>query len=334
MKHIKSNAPVFMLVAALSVGTLACSTTALGQASYPNKLVRIVVPGAPGSGTDILARLLGSKLAESWGQNVITDNRSGGSSIIASEIVARARADGYTLLLIAPTFAINVSYYGKKLPYDPIKDLVPIVLLVSGPNVLVAHPSLPVKSVKELVTLAKKRPKQIYYGYSQVASTSHLGMELFMHQAGIALSPVAYRGNAPIMIALASGEVALAFIGMPPAMLFIKTGKVRALAVSSAQRSPLAPNLPTLAETGMPGFEVTNWFGLLAPAGTPRDVINKVSADATRILHTPDSTEKLLKSLGVEPRGGTPDEFASYLRTDIERWKKAIEESEIPRTVY
>ncbi len=229
--------------------------------SFPAKPIRFVVPTAPGGGVDTSARIIGQKLFEAWGQQVIVDNRGGASGLIGTEIVAQAPADGYTLLITPTTFSSNVSLF-KKLPYDPRKDFIPISLISKEPNMLIVHPSLPVKSVKDLVQLAQRRPADLNFGFGGIGSTASLSGELFKLKTGVKMVGVSFKGNGPAVSALVAGEVQLMFPGLPATLSMIKTGKLRALAVTSPERSPFLPDVPTMAEAGVPGFEVTNWIGV------------------------------------------------------------------------
>lgn len=291
--------------------------------TYPVKPIRILIAQAPGSATDNVSRVLSSRLAEQMGQQFIIEARPGAGGAVGTEAAARAPADGYTLFMANnSTHGSNPAVY-KKLPYDAIKDFSPIILIASTPYVLTAHPSLPVKTVKELVALAKKRPGELNYGSAGNGSTHHLSGELLNMMAGIKLVHVPYKGTTPALTGLVSGEVSVMFftvVGIEP---HAKSGKARALAVTTPKRASLMPELPTMAEAGFPGFEVTSWFGLLAPAGTPAAVVSRVNAETTKALALPE-VSGALKKLGFDAVGGTPEQFASHIKSEVERFTKLV----------
>ncbi|HLQ24407.1 MAG TPA: tripartite tricarboxylate transporter substrate binding protein [Acidiferrobacterales bacterium] len=293
--------------------------------NYPNKPIRLIVPYTPGGGYDILARLLGQKLTERWGQQVVVDDRAGANGNIGAAAAAKSPPDGYTLLMggIGPN-AINASLY--ELSFDPVKDFAPVMLVATYQNILVVNPSLPVKSVKELIALAKSKPGQINYASAGSGSTQHLSAELFKTMAGIDLVHIPYKGSAPGMTALLSGEVSLMFNSTPTTLPYVKTGKLRGLTVTGSKRSPEAPELPTVAEAGVPGYEVIGWYGVLAPAGTPKEIVVKLNSELAKILQLPDIKERL-KELGVEAGGGTPEQFGDYIKKEIAKWAKVVKES-------
>ena len=291
--------------------------------TYPVKPIRILIAQAPGSATDNVSRVLSSRLAEQMGQQFIIEARPGAGGAVGTEAAARAPADGYTLFMANnSTHGSNPAVY-KKLPYDAIKDFSPIILIASTPYVLTAHPSLPVKTVKELVALAKKRPGELNYGSAGNGSTHHLSGELLNMMAGIKLVHVPYKGTTPALTGLVSGEVSVMFftvVGIEP---HAKSGRARVLAVTTPKRAPLMPELPTMAEAGFPGFEVTSWFGLLAPAGTPAAVVSRVNAETTKALALPE-VSGALKKLGFDAVGGTPEQFASHIKSEVERFTKLV----------
>ena len=295
--------------------------------SYPVKPIRLVVPTAPGGGVDALARVIGQALTAAWGQQVAVDNRGGASGIIGAEIVARAPGDGHTLLITPTTFSSNVSLF-KKLPYDARMDFIPISLVSKEPNILMVHPSLPVKSVKELVALAKRRPADINFGFGGIGSSASLSGELFKLRTGIKMTGVSYKGNGPAVAALGAGEVQLMFVGLPPTLAMLKAGKLRALAVTSQERSPFLPDVPTMAEAGVPEFEVTNWVGIMAPAKTPDEIVQKISAEIVKILASP-ATKERFKFFGATPDSSTPNEFRKFLDAEIERWGQVVKAANI-----
>ena len=290
---------------------------------YPSKPIRIIVPYPPGGFNDTLARTLGQKLAEKWGQPVIVDNRPGGGTTIGTNLAAKAAPDGYTLLIVSFAFVVNPALYAA-LPYDTAKDFVPIVLAASTPNLLVVNPELPAKSVKELIALAKSRPGKLNYASAGNGSSNHLSMELFKSLTGIDVVHVPYKGSASAVIDLIGGQVDLMFDNVPNVLQQVKADKLRGLAVSSKERSPFVKELPTVAESGVPGFDVSVWFGVVAPAGTPQSVIERLNSDINRILKLPDVV-RLFHGQGVEALGGTREEFATYLRTQMSKWAKVVE---------
>jgi len=294
--------------------------------AYPAKPVRFVVAFPPGGGTDIIARAIAQKLAERIAQQVVVDNRPGAGGNIGTDIVAKSAPDGYTMLMgSAGPLAINASLFGK-MPFDPIKDLAPVTLAASTPNVLVVHPSLKAATVKELIALAKARPGEINFASSGHGTPAHLAGELFNSMAGVKMVHVPYKGAAPALADLLGGQVQLMFSTMPPALPHVKDGKLRALAVTSAKRSPAAPDLPTLDEIALPGFEANTWHGVVVPAGTPRAIIARLNREIVAILHLPDVVERF-SSQGAEALGSTPEEFAAYIRSETLKWARVVRES-------
>ena len=296
--------------------------------SYPTKPIRFIVPFAPGGSTDTLARTLGQKLSASLGQQVVVDNRAGANGNIGMEIVARAAPDGYTIVLgYIANLAIGPGLYAK-LPFDPVRDYAPITQLASSPNILAVHPSLPVTSFKELIAHAKAHPGKLNYASASVASIGHLTGELLNHAAGIALVHVPYKGSGQAVIDLLAGQVPMMFSGMSSVMPHIKAGKLRPLAVTGAQRSPAASAVPTIAESGFPGFEATAWYGVLAPARTPKPIVDRLHGDIVRALALPDVKERL-NNVGFDLIGGTPEAFGAYIKTEIEKWTKVVRAAKI-----
>jgi tripartite-type tricarboxylate transporter receptor subunit TctC len=292
------------------------------QGAYPARPVRMVIAFAPGGGTDIVGRIIGLKLTELWAHPVVIDNRSGAGSTLGSEIVAKAVPDGYTLQTVSMSHALNVSLY-RKLPYDPVRDFMPVSLVATAPNVLVVHPSVPAKSVKELIALARAKPGQLNFSSSGNGGVSHLSAELFRSVAGIDIVHIPYKGAGPAMTALLGGEVQIMMATTPVASAQMKANRVRALAVSSAKRSALAPELPTIAEAGFPGFETDTWYGVLAPARTPAGVVQQINADISRVLEIPD-VRAIFEQQGAEPARGTPEQFGAFIRAEIAKWAKVI----------
>ena len=294
--------------------------------AYPAKPVRFVVAFPPGGGTDIIARAIAQKLAERIAQQVVVDNRPGAGGNIGTDIVAKSAPDGYTMLMgSAGPLAINASLFGK-MPFDPIKDLAPVTLAASTPNVLVVHPSLRAATVKELIALAKARPGEINFASSGHGTPAHLAGELFNSMAGVKMVHVPYKGAAPALADLLGGQVQLMFSTMPPALPHVKDGKLRALAVTSAKRSPAAPDIPTLDEIALPGFEANTWHGVVVPAGTPATIVARLNREIVAILHLPDVVERF-SSQGAEALGSTPEEFAAYIRSETLKWAKVVRDS-------
>jgi tripartite-type tricarboxylate transporter receptor subunit TctC len=298
------------------------AATATAQQGYPARAIRLVVPSAPGGSTDITARILAPKLSEYLGQQVVLENRAG--TFIGVEAVARSAADGYTLLTGISSLAINPAVY-RKMPYDALKDFAPITQTVALPSVLLTHPSLPAKSVKELVVLAKTRPGQINFASSGVGSNPHLTMELFLSMAGIRMLHVPYKGSGQGIIDVLAGHVPVMSPAMPTAISYIRAGRLRALGVSGAKRSNAAPDIPTIAEAGVPGYEATQWFGLLAPSGTPRPIVERLHHETVRALKEPNVRDRLVAD-GSDPVGSTPEEFAAYLRAETVKWAKVVKD--------
>jgi tripartite-type tricarboxylate transporter receptor subunit TctC len=298
----------------------AVAGVAFAQADYPTRPVRIVVPSSPGGGTDILTRLLAPQLTGRLHQQVVVDNRPGAGSIIGNELVARAAPDGYTLLMGISTLAILPAMH-RKLPYDALRDLAPVTQAISAPNVLVVHPSLPVQSVKELIAFARKRPGDLSYASAGLGTNPHLCMELFLNMAKVRMVHVPYKGLGPAMIDLVAGHVVVATATMLTGLPQIKSGRLRGLGVTGATRSSVLPELPTISEAGVPGYEASQWYGLFAPARTPRDIINRLHAAMTGALQASTIREKMASD-GVQPVGSTPDEFARFLRAETDKWGK------------
>jgi len=304
--------------------TLFMSALAVGAQAqgFPNKTVRLVVPFAAGGSTDIVGRILAQKLNEMWGQPVIVDNRAGGSTVIGTDIVAKAPPDGHTLLITPAPFTI-VPSLAKKLPYDPRRDFEPITLINTTPLVVVVHPGVPAKSIKDLVALAKAKPGALNFGSSGSGGSNHLAGELFNAMAGVKMVHVPYKGNAPALIDLVGGHVDLVFNGLTSALPLIKSGKLRPLGVTSLKRAGALPEAPTLDEQGLKGFQAVAWNGLTAPARTPREVIAKINADVLKVVRSPELVEKL-RSEGSDPVGSSVPDYAAFLRDEIAKWAKVI----------
>lgn len=298
---------------------------ALAQ-EYPTRTVRLVAPFSPGGATDALARLVSQKLGDRWKQSVIVDNRPGAGGNIGAELAARSAPDGYTLLVAGAPHAINVTLY-RKLSYDLEKDLAAVNRVAAYASAIVVHPSLPVKSIKDLVALAKKRPGELNFGSAGPGSPNRLAIELFMTMAGVKMVHVPYKGGSGQMVGdLLAGQVQLASMGLPPSMGYIQAGKLRAIAVTSTRRSPLMPDVPTVSEAGLPGFDVTSWYGVFAPAALPRNLVTKVNGDIAAVLDTPDMKDRLAR-LGADPAPQSPEDFARFVRAEIAKWAKVVKDS-------
>ena len=297
---------------------------ALAQA-WPDKPVKIIVPFGPGGFTDVAARILQKELAASLGQAVIIENKPGAGSTIGTAEVANSKPDGYTLVMISTTHVISPHLY-KQMPYDPIKSFTPVMKLAEGPYVLVVHPSLPAKSVSELIALAKAQPGAIDYASSGNGSSQHLVGALFNSTAGVRMNHVPYKGSNQAMNDLIGGQVKVSFVGVPNALPNLATGKLRALGVSTPKRYAELPDVPTIAEAGVPGYEATLWLGLLAPAGTPRDVIQKINTEIGKVLSTSEA-RKLMASAGVDVSIAPSEEFGAFVRSELDRWGKVVKET-------
>jgi tripartite-type tricarboxylate transporter receptor subunit TctC len=311
----------------LGQSALAAVTTsvAIGMAfaqAYPAKPVRVVVPFAPGGGTDVIARHLASGMSESLKRQVLVDNRAGANGIVGTEIAARAPADGYTLLFVSSPHSVNPSMYAR-LPFDTLRDFAPVSLVALSPYVLVTHPSLPVRNVKELIALARKRPDQILYGSGGTGSSAHLSAELFNQMAGVKLREVPFKGAGPALIGTLSGEVAVVFGNALTVKPHIESGRVRALGIASAQRSKSAPDLPTISEAGVPGYRSEAVLGLLAPARTPRAIIDTLNAEAHKVMQKPESVEAM-RRMAVDIELSTPEEFGRLIESEMQRWGKVV----------
>ena len=311
----------------LSVTLLLTFTSPAAHAqAYPSKPIRFVVPYPPGGPLDTVARLLGAKVGESIGQPVVVDNKPGAGGNIGADIVAKSPADGYTILMGAvATHAINPTLY-KSIPYDPVKDFAPVTQVASTPNVLVVHPSVPASNVREFIAYAKAHPGALNFGSGSTGSAGHLAGELFKSMAGVQMVHVPYKGAAPAMQDLIGGQIQLMFDNLASSLGQIRAGKVRALAVTTLRRSSLAPDLPTIAESGLPGFDISTWFGVFAPGGTPRPVVQRLHDEFVRALRAPE-VQARLKTMGAEPVGNTPQEFAAYIRSESEKYAKVIKAS-------
>ncbi len=292
---------------------------------YPDKPVRLVVPFAPGGTSDLLARIIAAPLWQSLGQPVVADNRPGAGSNIGAEIVANANPDGYTLLMGTPALASNPALYGK-VKYDPVRSFEPVTLVAEVPVVLVVHPGVPAKSISELIALAKAQPGKLNFGSSGYGGIGHLVGESFKSATGVNIVHVPYKGNGPALVDLMAGVLTLTFSDLAGASPYIKAGRMRPLAIASARRTPSMPELPTMSEAGVPGFQAASWFAVFATGGTPKPVVNRLSAEIVKIIRTPDVRERL-NGLGFDVVGNTPEELAAFLKLEIAKWTRVVKES-------
>ena len=305
---------------ALVVALLLAAGACVAQ-SYPAKPIRFIVGFPPGGTNDILARALAPKMSEYLGQPVVIENRPGASTAIASELAARSAPDGYTLLLNAAGHSTNPSL--MKLPFEPVKDFAFITLVAESQNLLVLHPSIPAKTVKELIAVSKKHPGVINYGSSGMGTTPHLSAQLFQYMTGVKWVHIPYKGSAIGLTATLAGEISLYFANIPAVIHHVQAGKLRPVALSGTKRTPAVPGIPTVAESGLPGFEVTSWFGIAAPARTPRPIVDRLNAETVRALGTPDLRERMLAT-GADPVGNTPEQYTAFVQNEIVKWGKVI----------
>jgi tripartite-type tricarboxylate transporter receptor subunit TctC len=295
---------------------------ARAQQSYPTRAVRLIVASSPGSGVDIVSRIVAQKLTAGLGQQVIVENRAGAGGNIGAEIAARSPADGYTLFMGTPAHAINASLFSG-LKYDIVRDFSPVSLVSTGQYVVIVHPSVPARTTKELIALARRKPGDLAYGSAGPGNSTHLTGELFNSVAGTKMLHVPYKGSGPALVDLMSGQLQVMFANLTAGLPHIRTGRVRALAVTGPRRSPLLPELPTVSESGLPGFAVTSYFGLLVPAGTPPAVIVKLESETVKAVHAPD-VQSTLAAEGAEPAGSSPADFAAFIKSEISRWAKVV----------
>ena len=311
---------VFSVLAAMSAWCAASTTSA--AAEYPTKPIRLVIPYTPGGPTDLVGRAIASKLQDALGQQVIVDNRAGGGGVIATEIVARAPADGYTLLLGTPGQLVTLPLLTAKLPYDAVRDFAPVTQVVTSPQVLVANGKLPVATVAELITYVKARPGQLNYASVQTGGTGHLGMELLKQAAGLEMLHVPYKGTAPALTEMIAGQVQLMFTSLPSVQPHVTAGRLKLLATGAARRTPAIPDTPTISET-IPGYELVTWYAVFLPHRTPVPIVNRLHAVLVTILRSPE-IERQFAQNGVEPANSTPQQLAAYMRAETERWGKVI----------
>jgi tripartite-type tricarboxylate transporter receptor subunit TctC len=312
---------------AVAISCAALPAAAADAPAYPNKSIRIVVPFPPGGIADVICRVFGQKFTDTWGQPAVVDNRPGAGGNIGADIIAKAPPDGYTIGIGSiGTHAVN-PYLFSKMPYDAVKDFAPVALVMEADGLLVTHPSVPAKTVKELIALARAKPGELAYASAGNGTAAHLAGELFKSLAKIDLVHVPYKGNVPAITDLVGGQTSMLFATMPTVLPLVKAGKLRALAVTGAQRNPAAPEYPAMTET-LPGFDVTNWIGIYAPAATPADVVAKLNAEIMRIMRLPEVQTRLVNE-GAKSRPNTPAEFAAYQKTEMAKWSKLIREAHI-----
>ena len=316
-----------LALCALAACLIAASTVVYAQTSFPTKPIRIIVPAAPGGGADITARMIAPKLSEYLGQQVVVENQGGGGTVIGMERVARAAPDGCMLAMSLSSLTIT-PYVMPKLPYDPMKDFTPVSQIVRVPSILVSHPSLPAQSVTELIAFIKARPGQLSYASPGFGGNQHLGMELFLFANGLKMGPAHYKGMGPAIADVVAGHLPLIIGDILGSLPHVKAGRLRAYGVTSSNRATVAPDIPTIAESGVPGFEVVQWFGILAPANTPRDIVAKLHAAAVHAVQDP-ATKALLIGAGAEPVGSTPEEFGAVIGNDLKKWGKVIKDAGI-----
>jgi len=312
----------------LLIAALMLVAGSLHAQDYPNKPILLVVPFAPGGSSDFLSRLIGAKLTEAWKQQVVVESRPGGAGNIAMDAVQRAKPDGYTLILgHVGTLAVNPAMFAK-LPYDPIKGFVPVGMIATVPTLLVVNPSVPAKNFKEFLALAKAKPGTIYYGSAGNGSSGHLAMEYLKQAANIDLTHVPYKGTGPMVTDLLGGQTQATFTGATPLIPHIKQGKLRPIAVGGTKRIAALPDVPTVAESGLPGFETSQWYGILAPAGTPDAIVKKLNTELNRILKSPEVVERMTAD-GSVPQGSTPEEFAKFIASEQKRWGQVVKTANI-----
>jgi tripartite-type tricarboxylate transporter receptor subunit TctC len=315
-----------MRVAALVLGCVLTAAVAQAQqAAYPSRPLRLILPFPPGGSTDLLGRTLAEKLGDSLRQPVIPENRPGAGGNVGAEAAARSAPDGYTLVLCAPSLAISPSLY-RKLNYDPMRDLVPVALVATIPNLLVVHPSVPARSLAELAQHARANPGKLNFGTGGPGTSNQLAADMFRSLSRTEIVLVPYKGAETAMLAVLSGQVQMVVIGTPASATHVKSGKLRALALLGKERYPDLPDVPTAAESGMPEFEVDTWYGVLAPAGVPREVLARLNGDIVKVMRTPDMRERLA-TMGIQPLASTPEEFGEFLKSEVARWGKVVRES-------
>lgn len=315
-----------LVTALCAVGALAAAVGTAAAQQYPVKSVRIIAPFAPGGGTDFIARLMAQKLTESLGQQVIVDNRPGAGGTLGAELGVRAAPDGYTLTMLAASYPVNPSLY--KLNFDPANDITPIIQIAKGPFLVVVHPSMPVKNIKDLIAIAKRKPGEINYATSGQGSIVHMATELFASMAGIRMNHIPYKGTGPALTDTMAGQTTLLFGSIAATMPQVKTERLRPIAVTTAKRIPALPDVPSIAESGVPGYDVSNWHGLIGPKNLPRPIVDRVNGDVNKIIRQKDMEERL-QADGVAPSGGTPEQYGEIIRREIDLWKTVAAQAKV-----
>jgi tripartite-type tricarboxylate transporter receptor subunit TctC len=328
MPDLLKNSCAHAVALVILTGFAFTASLARAQGQFPVKPVRLVIPYPPGGGTDTIGRPLAQRLSDAFGQPVVVDNRGGGGGFVGMEYVAKAPPDGHTIVIaLTAQLAVNVSLF-KKLPYDPVKDYAPITLLANGPYVLVVHPSLPARTVKELVALARKRPSEITYASSGNGSGGHLASEMLNSMTGMRMIHIPHKGGGPALIDLIAGQAQVLFSTWASGRGHIQSGRMRALGVSTAKRPAAMPDIPTIAEAGVPGFDAGVWYALLAPANTPREVVQRLNREASAVLKQAEY-RKLLFDSAIDPVGGSPEELGAYIRSEITKWAKVVRDANV-----
>lgn len=317
---MKRNGAAATLLA-LTLAVCAATPPHAAAQQYPSKPVRIIVPFSPGGGSDFVARLTGQKLSEALGQQVIVDNRPGAGASIGIEAGIRAAPDGYTFVQITPSYTINPTV--RPVKFDALTDCTPVILEGKGPLAVLSHPSLPARNARQLIALAKAKPGEIIYGTAGQGTIIHLGTELFLHMAGVKMTHVPYKGGAPALVDLMAGQIQLVWSPPQTGLPHVRAGRLRAIGMTSAERSKADPEIPTIAESGLPGYEATNWHGLIGPKGVPRPIVDRLNAELRKIIAHKEM-EKTLQANGIEPAGGTPEQLHDYLRREVEQWRRLI----------
>jgi tripartite-type tricarboxylate transporter receptor subunit TctC len=325
---VKKLVVSFLFCALFAAAPLPAADGGASEAkNYPTRPIRLIDPYAPGGGSGVVARLVGAKLADAWGKQIVVDNRPGAAAAIGTELAVKAAPDGYTLLM-GTSGSIAISPNVNKVPYDPLRNLAPITQTSGQAMLVVLHPSVPINSVKELIATAKRQPGKLVYSSSGAGGSGHLAVELFQSIAKVSLTHVPYKGSGPAVLALLGGEAQLGFTNILAVLPHVNAGRLKAIAVTSGKRAHAAPNIPTLAESGVPGYEATSWNGMFAPAKTPRAIIEKLHAEVVKALHSPDVREKLV-AMGSDPVGSMPEQFHSFIKQEHARWGKVIRENNI-----
>jgi tripartite-type tricarboxylate transporter receptor subunit TctC len=312
-----------LALTSVAIALVAAPQVKAAEPAYPTKPIRVIVGFPPAGAADIFARLVGQKLTEAWGQSVVIDNRPGAGSTIGSEIVANSQPDGYTLMAVSASYATSAGLYKNLIKYHPVDSFAPITMLASNPNVLLAHPSVPAQSVKDIIAMSKSAPGKLTMGSAGTGSITHLAGELFTHMAGITVTHVPYKGGGPNVNALLGGQIQITVVSVPASLGYVKAGRARALGVTSARRSPVLPDVPTIAESGVPGYEAKNWYAMLAPAGVPRAIVAKLNGQINEALRSRDVADAISRQ-GADPEGGTAEAFGAYLKSEIAKWSKVI----------